>query len=491
MFNLIGGISAVVAGVILGYIAWMAFRKGQYRRSAMIIVLIGLVLRLFMTSDLYLHKWDEAFHAVVAKNMIADPLKPVLYKSPVIDYDYRNWVSNHVWLHKQPFPMWTMAASLALFGDHAFAVRLPSLLLGLLGIWLIYLIGVRLLNQKAGVIAAFLFATNGLILELTSGRSPTDHIDIFFTAFVLIAVYFTVRHQQSAQLSDLIAAGVLTGVAVLCKWLPGLVVWPIWVVLTWGKAPLKKWSGQLLLLILITVLVILPWQLYTWMVFRQEFLWEQVYNWKHITEPLIHPENGILYHWRKIQILYGAFAYIPLGYYIYRVFKLKSSRSELALLSWFMLPYLFFTFVSTKMQGYTLFAAPALFLMVGAFWVKLYDWKPEKQKLFRIVMMILLVGLPLIHTFERLKPLQKRDRNPAWVREIKSLPGRIPEGKVVLFNMEHYVNVMFYTDFIAYEKIPSAEEVMDAMDQGYTVYIKKTPGVPARIMGLPGVRVLQ
>ncbi len=50
-----------------------------------------------------LHDWDERYHALVAKNMIEQPFKPMLYKNPVLPYDYKDWdlksylacISNH------------------------------------------------------------------------------------------------------------------------------------------------------------------------------------------------------------------------------------------------------------------------------------------------------------------------------------------------------------------------------------------------------------
>ena len=65
-----------------------------------LIVLAALVIRMDASWQFSLHEWDERFHALVAKNLIADPLKPTLYRSPAVAYDYRDWTSNHVWLHQ-------------------------------------------------------------------------------------------------------------------------------------------------------------------------------------------------------------------------------------------------------------------------------------------------------------------------------------------------------------------------------------------------------
>ena len=58
--------------------------------TALLILLLvgGLLLRVRLSADIGLHKWDERFHALVAKNVIADPLEPTLYSHPALPYDY-------------------------------------------------------------------------------------------------------------------------------------------------------------------------------------------------------------------------------------------------------------------------------------------------------------------------------------------------------------------------------------------------------------------
>jgi 4-amino-4-deoxy-L-arabinose transferase len=491
MQNQIFGILVILMSLILGYFSWQAFRKNAYRRAVLIMIVVGLGLRFYISSDRYLHKWDESYHALVAKNMISDPFAPKLYKEALIEYDYRNWTKNHIWLHKQPFPLWTMGASIALFGHSVFAVRLPSILLGTFGIWIVFLLGARLFNELTGVVAAFFMTTNGLILELTSGRSPTDHIDVFFMSFVLFAIYAAVEYHQTEKMKYLIFTGILTGISVLCKWLPGLIVIPVWMILTYGELPFSKWLAYLVLLILITLSVFLPWQIYTFFVFPTEFIWEQEFNHRHITEALIYPENGLFYHWRKIWMLYGALAYVPLVYFVYGMISNKKSRAGLAVLVWFLLPYIFFTFVQTRMQGYTLFAAPALFLMIGAFISEELkrNWKTFNAGRYLLISLLLI--LPLIHSFERLKPFRSRDVNPAWIRQIKSLPQEIQKDSVAIFNAQHYVNIMFFTPYLAYEDIPSKEDVGKLQQMGYTVYIHQSRSVPEEILKMKKVRTIQ
>ena len=78
------------------------------------------------------------------------------------------------------------------FGVNEIALRLPSIILTTIGIWLSYFIGRYLFNSKVGYLTAFFFSINGLIIELTAGRVATDHIDIFF--LFLMSIIFKSFH---------------------------------------------------------------------------------------------------------------------------------------------------------------------------------------------------------------------------------------------------------------------------------------------------------
>lgn len=143
---------------IVGYLySWQQYKRKNYEFALIIIMLCGLILRLFVANDFFLHEWDEQFHALVAKNLIKHPLIPTLYDNPILPYDFKAWNMNHIWVHKQPIPLWTMAASMCLFGVNEIALRLPSILLSTIGIGLIFYIGKYFFSEKTGLLAAFFF----------------------------------------------------------------------------------------------------------------------------------------------------------------------------------------------------------------------------------------------------------------------------------------------------------------------------------------------
>lgn len=45
------------------------------------------------------------------------------------------------------------------------------------------------------------------------------------------------------------------------------------------------------------------------------------------------------------------------------------------------------------------------------------------------------------------------------------------DNKTVLFNTKDYVEVMFYTNLVAYQRIPTETEVEKIKEKGYTIAI--------------------
>ncbi len=132
------------------FFSFYFYRKGETVWSLCSILVLGGLFRIYTGWDGYLHVWDERYHALVAKNMMEHPFQPMLYNNPVLPYDFRAWCCNHIWLNKPPLPFWLMSGSMSLFGVNLFALRLPSFLLSILGIYLTYRIGASLFSKKRG-----------------------------------------------------------------------------------------------------------------------------------------------------------------------------------------------------------------------------------------------------------------------------------------------------------------------------------------------------
>lgn len=458
----------------------------------MFIILSGFIFFLFTSSDFFLHVWDERYHALVAKNLIKHPFYPTLYENPILAYDYKMWVGNHIWVHKQPLPLWLMAGSMKIFGINELALRLPSIIMSSISIYLTFKIGSYFFNKKVGLFSAFLFSVNGLVIEMTSGRVATDHVDIAFMFFILLSIFLITQFIERKTMLYTVLIGVSIGGAILTKWLIGLIVLPIWLLVLWDNKSFNARTiiGHFALLLLTIALVGLPWQLYIFKEFPIEAAYESNFNLRHFTEVIEERSGSVFYFIEKIRINYGELIYLPILWLIWRILKKSRNLKQLALCVWFLVPLIIFSFAKTKMQGYLLFTAPALFIITAAFFFELVNFRlTHKPKWLYNLILALLIILPIRYGIERMKPFENYDRNPNWVTELKQLNGRnIQNG--ILFNYENPIEAMFYTDLIVYPILPSKEKIEQLINEGYQILINDKGDLKS-VEGLKDIEIIK
>jgi 4-amino-4-deoxy-L-arabinose transferase-like glycosyltransferase len=453
MNNVYLGILVVITCSAGYYISFRKQWEGNYAFAIAMLMLCGLILRIYTASDSVLHFWDERYHALVAKNLLHHFFTPTLYDNPVLPYSYKSWEYNHIWVHKQPVTLWLIAISLKIFGIHAWAVRVPSVLLSTIGIKLMYDIGKRLYTAQAGYVSAFLFSIHGLIIELASGRVATDHVDVAFMFFVLMAVWCCVQNIHKKQFIWSVLAGICMGAAVLCKWLPALIVMPVGLlILLKERKSMSDIVRHSALIILAAVILVIPWQWYILHRFPMEAAWEYEFNLMHFKEVLADQGGGIFYHFNMLRMNYGELVYLPVIWFSYIAIK-KRDLYDLALAFWFWIPYVFFSFSATKMQAYTLFAAPAVFIIIARFFYMLKENSSSvaQGKWIYLVPAYALILLPVRYTIERVKPFTVKEGTPPWflaIREFKQTKSN--DANTVIFNCSHPLEMMFETSCICY-----------------------------------------
>ena len=344
MNNLFFGILTITFCAIGYFFSWKYQAKDNFKIAVLLLLLCGFALRLFTSTDFFLHVWDERYHALVAKNLIGHPMTPTLYNDSFLPHDVKSWTAGYVWLHKQPLPLWSMAFSMWVFGTNEIALRLPSILLSTIGIGLTFLIGSYFFNKKIGYLAAFFYSINGLIIELTAGRVATDHIDIFFLFFIELAILFTILFSLKRKTIYNVMTGICIGAAILSKWLPALIVLPIWllIVIDSGNFKTRSIILQSIILLFTMMAIFLPWQIYTFKVFPVEANFEASFNIKHITEVLEGQTGPCYYYLDKIRINYGELIYLPLLWFLWKTMKDKKNYKRIAISIWFLIPFFFF-----------------------------------------------------------------------------------------------------------------------------------------------------
>jgi 4-amino-4-deoxy-L-arabinose transferase-like glycosyltransferase len=486
MLNLVLGLAVFAALFASGALAFHLYRRGRPGVAALVLAAAGLLLRLYAGADLFLHPWDERYHALVAKHLAIHPWLPTLYDQPLLPYDFRNWRANQVWLHKPPLALWLMAASVRLFGSGDWAVRLPSVLLSALSILLTYDLGRRMFDSGTGLVAAALHAIHGYLIALAAGRVPVDHIDAVLIAVVELGVWLAVAGGEGMAAS--LAVGLVTGLAVLTKWLPGLVIVPAWLAVILvrerpgGARSLASVVARLLVLLTVAAAVAVPWTLYTRAAFPREAAWEAAYNAQHFTVAVEGLSGSPLFYLENLPHYFGGLIYLPLGWLVWRLAKRQEVASLAPLAVWILVPLFVFSLAATKMTAYIFVAAPALLLVAARFWAWLAAHpRPAGGHRLRQAVLALLLLLPLVATVERVKPWPDYERSPSWAREIKALPSRLGPGRAVLFNLEHPLEAMFYTSYAAYRKPPTPEQARLLRAQGWRVVVLDRGDLPAAL----------
>jgi 4-amino-4-deoxy-L-arabinose transferase-like glycosyltransferase len=380
-------------------------------------------------------------------------------------------------LHKQPLPLWCMAVCMKMFGICEWALRFPSLILSTLAVYLTYFIGKELFDEKTGLLAAFFHAINGLIIEITGGRIATDHIDIFFLFFVELAIVFTVLYYKRQKVIFNLFTGIAIGLAILCKWLPALVVLIIWLILNFNKRELFKAVKNILLILGTVGVVFMPWQIYARSTFPLEYQNEMMHNYRHIVEVLDGREGGLFYFFNKLFINVNEFIWVALFFFCYGLYKMDRYRNRLALVAWVIIPFLFFTVAKTKMQGYLLFTFPALFIMLAEFCIFLVDKKGNLNQIrLQKIIVTVIIFLSVRFCIERMKPLQDQYKQLAWANEFRKME-KTNADKRVYFNVAHCIEGMFYTNSIMYGYSPTPQQVEDLKSKGYSVIINQIDGL--------------
>jgi Dolichyl-phosphate-mannose-protein mannosyltransferase len=496
------GAIALLLAVICFALAYRAARAECPRVALGWILAGGVVLRVYAGLDPYLHLYDERYHALVTRNLIAHPLTPTLYDDPALPYDAKSWLDNHVWLHKPPLALWLMAASMAVLGVNEAALRLPSLVLSTAGIGLTYALGTRLFDWRVGLLAAFFHAIHGLLVELASGGMAADHVDTALFFFVELGVYLGLCHARSPRALYLPLIGAATGAALLAKWLAGLVVLPVWLAFRWGGTRLAALLAEASVIVLVCAAVFVPWQLYIHARFPTEAAHESRYSFEHLTEVKEGRGGGALYHFRNMPRVFGELVPIPMLWFLYRVFARREPPGVLALAVWVAVPYAVFTAAATKMVGYVLIAAPAVFIIQAHFWESCRrapirrGWRGSI-----LVLLALLVVLPVRQSVDRLKPFNVGDIGSVRsAQELRDLASRLPSGRVVVFVVGRYddgiprhVEAMFYTGRPTYSRTPTRDEVDQLAREGRTVviYQRDDSDLPAYLRANAAVRVLR
>lgn len=457
----------------------------------------GLSLALgFALIDPYLHLWDEKFHALVAKNLSETPLHPRLLNSDMVAYSYKLWNGNYTWLHKPPLALFQIALSIKLFGADILAVRAPSILLHVLTSILVYRIGVNIFTRNVGYFAALVYLLLHHNLELVSGVKTADHIDSAFIFYITASIWAFIRYQKTKGIKWVYLIGLFVGLAILTKWIVGLLVfsgWGVYLIIYRKECPWIEWKRMIYALFL-SIIIASPWFIYTALMFPYEFQHEMAYNTLHFTGVIEDHGGDYFFYWENLKTLFGRGDVIPwliIVSFLFLWWSINEKKHVLFFYVWILVVYLFFTLAKTKMSGFVTIVSPLLVLTVVAFIMKvksiiLTRIKPSRVVLYSIngvLVLFLFTVLLRPHTTLLNHSLDDSNARSQRIKEINFLKNSIPGGPNDIYFLNeatnHYnIDLMFYHPSTAINRAPQEKEVKKLLEKGYTIYVLYTNNKP-------------
>lgn len=205
------------------------------------LILVLILLFAFLTRAYQIwypkgYVFDEVYHAFTAKEFLKGHKEAWEWWTtppPGVAFE---------WTHP-PLAKELMAASMDLFNTtDSWAYRIPGVLMGVAGVYLVYLLALRLFNKASlGLFAAFIFSIDGLNFV----QSRTGMNDIYFVTFMLATLLAFLNKKY-------FISSIFLGLALASKW-TGIYFFGLILILLVLNSALKK----LPLFILIPLLVYL------------------------------------------------------------------------------------------------------------------------------------------------------------------------------------------------------------------------------------------
>jgi 4-amino-4-deoxy-L-arabinose transferase-like glycosyltransferase len=438
----------VIAIVItLLYFIQKYFIRGEMRLTLFLILGLTLFLKCVCASDLYLHEWDERYHALVAKNMVDDPLKPSLYKTPLHDYHFEDWTNDHIWLSKPPIGLFVVSCSVRLFGNHEYAVRAPAVLASLLAVYIVFLIFKKIYNDKIALLSAFFVGVHGVLTDLASGRLSSDAIETLFLLSVFLGIYYIIYNDDNNEkYATHLKVGLVTGISFLIKWQPALLI-----LLLYGFDQLSGVNFRIAykrILVALVCAALLPalWISFALHSYPQEMSWML----KAIFNPLYATVENNDSKWYSQLMNFGVFfgftSYVVLLFYLLKR-KVVFNQRRVFMLIWIILPLVIFSVAEIKRGTYLMITAPAIIALTAAMFYEEWHWSKLNLAGATALISFISIGVLSVEKLYLFSPDKSHTRD--WSTEIKN---RTLAPGSVLYNEPHYIELMFYHDVIAYPK---------------------------------------
>jgi 4-amino-4-deoxy-L-arabinose transferase-like glycosyltransferase len=196
--------------------------------------------------------WDESSYALNAQEMLekGNPIEVYLLGKP----DLYN--------SKPPFAIWCMAFWIKILGFNELGVRMASAVFSLFSALLLWLIGIKLTNNKwmALMLPMILLSSYGFVGEHVSRTGDTDSILTFWILLQSIFLFaYTNSERDDRSNLYLMAFGIALSFGCLTKGIAGLIVLPgafAWLLYTGKLKQIFRYRGFYIAILSFLILVV-------------------------------------------------------------------------------------------------------------------------------------------------------------------------------------------------------------------------------------------
>lgn len=343
-------------------------KKGWY--SDILIILFGLLIFYALWIGSYpLFTPDEGRYSEVAREM-------------TVSGDYITPRLNGIaFLDKPILYYWLQAIAINIFGLKEWALRLWPASIGIFGSLMVYIAGRTLYNRRTGILSCVILATSPLYYGASHYANLDLEVAVFISNALLFFIISTKISAKQTKTCFMLLAYFFAGLATLTKGLIGI-AFPILIIGSWIFI-LNRWKmlTQMHLIkgLLLYAFIVIPWFLMVQHANPQFF--EYFFVLQQVSRFLTKADfNNQTHAWFYIPILLVGF--LPWSYFLLQsltqqikcVWQEKQKHAtELFIVLWFFIIFIFFSIPKSKTIGYVLPTLPAIALMTGHYLDKNWD----------------------------------------------------------------------------------------------------------------------
>ena len=280
--------------------------------------------------------------------------------------------------HKTPGPYWLIAISYQLFGISEASVRLPSMIIGILSIFLVYEIGKILLNQKLAWLAGLILSVQFLWLQYCRLGTP-DVPMIFLVLLAILSFIKAELHPKYAYLWTFIA-GLSLGLGLLVRSL--MICLPIVALLPYLIGEHRRHrhltNPGLYLGFVVGLIPTLGWLWLSWMRYGSNS-YQALFRFVFELGSNERGGNGIIFYFWNVPLKAFPWFFLSLLGLVLLI-RRPIPRYQLILVGFPVTLFAELSFFSTRLSHYSLCLYPfiAMLAAVGLSW--LGKWGDEKIK---------------------------------------------------------------------------------------------------------------